>query len=146
MKHKTVLLLSALLCGFVGSAIAEPADNRTVISLSRAHRTIVLEEMRGFLTGLQQITDAIAREDMNAVADAASRLGLAMSHQIPADLKQALPLGFRQQGHAVHSAFDTIALDAQSMEDPGHSLTQLSDTLKKCVACHATYQIQQIAD
>lgn len=49
---------------------------------------------------------------------------------------------FRQLGFSVHRDFDQIALDAESLKDVSYSLSQLSGTLKKCVSCHATYQIR----
>jgi hypothetical protein len=41
----------------------------------------------------------------------------------------------------VHQDFDRIALDAETMGDTRHALTQLGETLNKCVACHAMYQL-----
>jgi hypothetical protein len=142
MKYRTGLFLAALLCCRVGIAADAPADDRTVVPLSSEHRAIVLHEMRQLLTGVQRITAALAQQDMDAVIAAASSLGIVMSHQIPPDLKQALPLEFRQQGLAVHRAFDQIALDAASMQDSRHVLQQFSETLSQCVACHAVYQIR----
>ena len=49
----------------------EGIDPRQVISLSPQHRETVLVEMRQFLSGLQRITTALAREDMETVAVAA---------------------------------------------------------------------------
>ena len=90
------------------------------------------------------MTDALSRDDMEAVSREARALGLVMSHHMPADLKQALPQGFRKLGHAVHSSFDQIALDAESLGDSQHSLSQLGDTLSRCVSCHSMYQIHII--
>lgn len=90
------------------------------------------------------MTDALSRDDMEAVSREARTLGISMSHHMPADLKQALPQGFRKLGHAVHSNFDQIALDAESLGDSQHSLAQLGDTLSQCVTCHSTYQIHVV--
>ena len=128
----------------ISTVVAEEADTRTVIQLSPQHRALVLGEMRQFLSGLQRMTDALSRDDMETVAGEARTLGTSMSHHMPADLKQALPQGFRKMGHAVHSSFDQIALDAESLGDGQHTLSQLGDTLSRCVACHSTYQIHEI--
>jgi uncharacterized protein YggL (DUF469 family) len=69
-------------------------------------------------------------------------MGQKMVHEVPPALRAKLPLEFRQLGFSVHRDFDQIALDAESLKDVSHSLNQLSDTLQKCVGCHATYQIQ----
>lgn len=131
-----------ILFSFISAAVAEAADVRTIIQLSSQHRALVLTEMRQFLSGLQQITSALSRDDMEAVVQAANSMGSSMSHHMPSDLKQALPLEFRKLGHSVHSDFDQIALDAESLGDNKHTLSQLSDTISKCVSCHGTYQIQ----
>jgi hypothetical protein len=128
----------------VSLAVAEEADTRTAIQLSSQHRTRVLTEMRQFLSGLQQMTDALSREDMETVTREAHTLGTAMSHQMPADLKEALPQGFRKLGHSVHSGFDQIALDAQALGDSKHVLSQLGDILSRCVSCHSMYKIHVI--
>jgi hypothetical protein len=57
-------------------------------------------------------------------------------------LKGALPKEFMQLGMSVHQDFDKIAADAQSIKDPKHPLQQLSQTMGKCTACHAIYQIR----
>lgn len=139
---KKLICLFAMLLVSIPVAVAQEADTRTVIRLSPQHRDLVLTEMRQFLSGLQQMTDALSRDDMETVASVARTLGTSMSHQMPADLKAALPEGFRKLGHAVHSRFDQIALDAEAMEDNIHALSQLGDTLSRCVSCHSTYQIQ----
>lgn len=51
---------------------------------------------------------------------------------------------FMQPGMSVHQGFDHIATDAESLKDPRHTLRQLSDVMRKCVACHASYQIRTV--
>jgi len=143
---KKITCLFTMLFASISVAVAEEADTRSVIQLSSQHRTLVLTEMRQFLSGLQQMTDALSRDDMETVTREARTLGTSMSHHMPADLKQALPLDFRKLGHAVHSSFDQIALDAESLGDSQHTLSQLGDILSRCVSCHNAYQIQVIND
>lgn len=118
------------------------ADGRAVLELTPGERAMILEEMRMFLGGVQKMTDALGRQDMPAVAEAARGMGQKMVHEVPPALRAKLPQKFRQLGFSVHSEFDQIALDAESLKDVSYSLNQLSATLQKCVACHATYQIQ----
>ena len=139
---KTRVYLFAMLCAFFSTAVAEEDDTRTVIQLSSQHRSLVLTEMRQFLAGLQQLTVALSQEDMETVASVAHALGSPMTHDVPPDLKQALPEGFRKLGFAVHKDFDQIALDAESLGDSQHTLSQLGATLSRCVSCHSTYQIR----
>ena len=135
-------LLFTALCIFLTPVVAGEGDTRTVIPLSPQHRSLVLTEMRQFLAGLQQLSDALSRDDMEMVARVAHALGSPMTHDVPPDLKQALPEGFRKLGFSVHQDFDQIALDAESLGDSKHTLSQLGATLSKCVSCHSTYQIQ----
>lgn len=140
---KLIASLSAVLCLTALVAVAEESDTRTAIQLTPPQRALVLTEMRQFLSGLQQITAALSQDDMVTVAGVARSLGSPMTHHVPADLKQALPEEFRRQGFSVHSDFDRIALDAESLGDAGHTLSQLGETLSKCVACHTAYQIHE---
>jgi hypothetical protein len=123
--------------------LAPAADGRAVLQLTPGERAMILDEMRMFLGGVQTMTDALGRQDMPAVAEAARGLGQKMVHEVPPALRAKLPQEFRQLGFSVHRDFDQIALDAESMKDVSHSLGQLSATLQKCVACHAGYQIRQ---
>ena len=140
---KTQYFLFTMLCAFLSTAIADESDTRTVIPLSPQHRSIVLNEMRLFLSGLQQLSDALSKQDMETVARVARSLGSPMTHDIPPDLKQALPEGFRKLGFSVHSDFDRIAMDAESLGDSQHTLSQLGATLSRCVSCHNSYQIRE---
>ncbi len=138
----------------VNSAIADEkhsdghmpaADERTVLNLQPGERAAMLQEMRQFLSGVQLITDAVARDDAKAVAQAARSMGKAAVHEVPPALRAKLPVEFRQLGFSVHDDFDQMAMDAESMGDMKHSMTQLAGTLQKCVACHGIYQIQGAA-
>lgn len=121
---------------------APAADGRAVLELAPGERAMILEEMRMLLDGVQKMTAALGRQDMPAVAEAARGMGQKMAHEVPPALRAKLPQEFRQLGFSVHREFDQIALDAESLKDVSYSLKQLSSTLQKCVACHATYQIR----
>jgi cytochrome c556 len=123
-------------------AHAPADDTRAVLELSDTERAMILEEMRLFLSGVQKMTAALAQQDMAAVAAEAREMGVKMTHEVPPALRAKLPQEFRQLGFSVHRDFDELALDAENIKDAGHSLKQLSATLKKCVSCHATYQIR----
>jgi len=138
--NKPVCLL-AVLCVSVSSAVAEETDARTAVRLSPPHRALVLTEMRQFLSGLQQISGALSQDDMDTVATVAHSLGSPMTQHMDPGLRQALPEGFRKLGFSVHADFDLIALDAESLGDSRHTLSQLGETLSKCVSCHEAYRI-----
>lgn len=150
MKHQPAFLAALLSLGMTAAYAEDPHahhhapahDGRTVLELTPAERAMILEEMRMFLDGVQKMTGALAKPDMTAAAEAARGMGQKMVHEVPPALRAKLPQEFRQLGFSVHREFDQIALDADSLKDVSYSLNQLSDTLKKCVSCHATYQIQ----
>jgi len=137
------LLLVALGMGYkfivAGSTIAA-ADGRTAIILERGERDFVLREMRGFLTGLQRIDDALSRDDMQGVAKASRVLGTPETDDVPIAIMGKLPLQFKRLAFGVHGDFDAIAADAERGGTPKHTLGQLSDVLRKCNACHESYR------
>lgn len=141
----TLLALCALSLPVAGAPLAEAAgalERRAVLELKPAERAILLEEMHAFLAGVEQITGALGRQDLPAAARAARALGPALAHEVPAPMRAKLPLEFRQLGASVHADFAQIALDAETLGDVSYSLGQLSATLQKCVACHASYQVR----
>lgn len=149
MKSSKLILAAALALGASAAAAQGPHaapghDGRAVLELTPAERAMILEEMRMFLDGVQKMTAAVAQQDMPAAAGAARALGQQMVGEVPPALRAKLPMEFRQLGFAVHREFDQIALDAETLQDASHSLGQLSATLQKCVACHATFQIRTI--
>ncbi len=141
IKPFAAAVLGALL--FAGAAAAAgPADRRAPLVLLDAERHIVLEEMRNFLAVLQTIADALPREDMKEIARAARSMGSGAANEIPPQTVAKLPEAFKVLAGGVHTTFDLIALDAESLADPRHTLTQVSELLQKCNACHGIYQIR----
>ena len=137
-----LLTIAVLVLKFVVLGTTETtADGRKAIILEPSERAMVLNEMRQFLAGIQNMLDAADRGDAAAIAKIARPLGMAATQHVPAGLAAKLPLEFKTLGHGVHGDFDRIAMDAEAMGDVRLSLRQLGDTMKKCVACHATYRI-----
>lgn len=125
-------------------AQANELDKRQILEVNAMQRMHILVEMRALLSGTQKILHSLSEENMTAVAQHAQSLGTRMAHKTEGQLNGVLPSEFMQLGMSVHRDFDQIAMDAESLKDPKHTLGQLSKTMKKCVACHATYQIQTI--
>ena len=148
MKPIRTLLVAAMLgmLSIAGAAPAagpaKPADQRAPLVLLDEERHIVLVEMRNFLAVLQTIIDASLREDMKEVARAARTMGSGAANEIPPQTVAKLPEAFKVLAGGVHTTFDLIALDAESLGDSRHTLMQLSDLLHKCNACHGIYQIK----
>lgn len=140
IELKKILVIALVF--ITATATAAEIDERQILPLSELQRNHVLTEMRALLSGTQNILDALYKEDMAAVADYARSLGMGMAHKGEDHLKAVLPKEFMQLGVSVHKAFDQIAVDAESLKDPKHTLRQLSESLKKCDACHDNYQIR----
>lgn len=122
------------------------SDGRAEIALAPEDRDLVLAEMRTFLSAVQGITIALTKEETQTIAQQARAVGTAAIGQVPPSLMQALPLEFKTLGRSVHADFDQLALDAEQLGDPEHSLRQLGDILGKCVVCHATYRFAATTD
>lgn len=142
-KHAFTSLVVGLALALPLANAAKPVnpDQRPSLLLLPEERDLVLQEMRSFLSVTQTIADALARDDMKAVADAARTMGSGAANEIPPHVVAKLPDDFKQLAGVVHTGFDTMALDAESLGDTRHTLSQLGDMLKTCNACHAMYQI-----
>lgn len=127
---------------FVSAPLENSADGRRIIRLTEQERGLVLTEMRGFLGSVQQVAAALALNDMQQVAEQARRSGHAAQHAVPPLLIAKLPAPFKKMGFETHASFDQLALDAEQLGDPDHSLTQLGALLQNCVVCHGAYRIE----
>jgi hypothetical protein len=117
-------------------------DGRVAIVVEPPECDLLLQEMRLFLEGLQAMAAGLAKDDLGAVASAARALGSKMTGDVPAALMTKLPIEFKTLGLSVHRDFDQIALDAEGLGLPKHTLGQVSAVMQKCVACHKTYQLR----
>ena len=120
--------------------VSKSSDGRELIHLSPGEKDFVLTEMRLFLTSVQQITRGIAEDDMERVSAQAKKSGKAVQVEVPATLAKKLPLQFKKLGFDTHAKFDQLAMDAEDMGDPGHTLSQLSVLLQNCTSCHEAYR------
>lgn len=148
---KTAWLGLAVSLALAGTAaVAEPAkaapqvigkDDRLKLVLLPDERHLVLLEMRNFLQVVQTMADALTREDMKTVAEVARSMGSGAANEIPPKTVAKLPDTFKMLAGSVHTTFDVIALDAESMGDAKHTLTQMGRLLQTCNACHGIYQV-----
>ncbi|BAO45695.1 hypothetical protein [Thiolapillus brandeum] len=126
--------------GFLGSVEQAP-DGRQALLLTVEERNLVLGEMRAFLVAVQQIIAATNREDMEAAAKAAHKVGMAAQGAVPPGLIGKLPMEFKKLGFSTHKKFDELSLDAAQLGDPQHTREQLAVLMNNCIACHATYSL-----
>jgi len=153
MKKLCLPLVGLLVAALLGmtylfvwrGAVLPASDGRTAILLDAGERDLVLAEMRAFLEAVQQISGAVAADDMPAVRQAAQRVGAAAQQAVPATLVGKLPLEFKTLGFDTHQRFDRLALDAAELGDRTVALQQLSELMLNCVGCHAAYRIDPAA-
>jgi hypothetical protein len=125
----------------IGSTL-KAEDGRIAILLEPGERNLMLKEMRAFVENLQLMSDALSKDDMKGVAQAARAMGMARSQDVPLAMIGKLPLQFKKLAFSVHGGFDAIANDAESIGTTKHTLGQLSEVLQKCVACHSSYRLK----
>lgn len=123
-----------------GSSAKAIDDGRQAIVLNAEERDSLLDEMRGFLETVQGTMDALAADDMIAVAELNAASGMRATAGTPAALTAKLPEAFRQLGVSTHQLFDGIAQEATDMGDQGVIVENIGELLANCTACHATYR------
>lgn len=150
MNKKYLIVIVFLLLVIMGGAyklliqgsVSKSTDGRMAIYLNASERDLVLEEMRAFLDSVQKITKGLSENNMELVVKYAKKVGRASQGETPGTLMEKLPISFKKLGFDTHSKFDLLALDAESLGDRDHALTQLSILMKNCVACHAAHRLQ----
>lgn len=124
-----------------------PADARVAVRFPPQLREHTLGNMRDHLLALQQIQDALARQDYDQAADVAeqrlgmSSLGLHGAHEVAG----FMPAGMQAAGTAMHrqaSRFALAAREASATGDLRPPLAALAAVTGACVACHAGYRLE----
>jgi len=126
---------------FVRGNTAASSDNRTAVVLGAGERELILSEMRNLLGGVQGIMEGINHGDMKQAASAARAVGMASAADVNPALMAKLPMPFKQLGMSVHHDMDDLAQAAESGKPAAELQTMLTNTLTKCVACHASWQL-----
>lgn len=137
-----LLVIAAMAWKFiVAGSTRQATDGRVKVVLDPGEREFVLHEMRGFVSGLQRVTDALSRDDMRGVARASREMGAGKAHDAPVALLGKLPLQFKTLAFGTHRQFDEIAAAAEAADaTPKRTLAQLAAVMQQCVACHEAYQ------
>lgn len=121
-------------------------DGRKAVLLSKENTDFALQEMRQFLSSVQQITEGAIEEDIDKIIAAAEKSGGSVIDNTPPSFMRSMPLAFKKLGYDTHYKFDDIAEDAKAGKGKEHTLKQLNTLLGNCVVCHATYKIERIEE
>lgn len=135
-------------CGILFSSIfASPVvadDGRIALMVTEDQRDFILLEMRTFLESVQGIITAVTEDDMEAVAELASAVGMSEAAKTPPDIVAILPQEFKMLAGATHMGFDLVAVEAQDMGDKEAILIQLGELMQNCTNCHAGFRMDLV--
>jgi hypothetical protein len=119
-------------------------DTRQALPLPAMMAEHQKQNMREHLGAIQAIIAAIVRDDMDAVAKAASRIGYSQAMGQMCEHMGAAAPGFTPMALDFHRTADTIGMAARRGDRAG-VLSSLDRTLQTCVRCHAAYR-QEVVD
>jgi hypothetical protein len=139
-KIKVVALVVAAAC-WLQPVWAQPDDNRIDLNLTPAERAEFLAEMRVMLGSVQGVVQGIAEVDREAIARSARISGNRMARATPAAVRAKMPPAFGELGAPTHMMFEELAIRAET-DDMDMLTRYLGQTLKQCLACHATYKVR----
>jgi hypothetical protein len=137
-----VITIAVFLWFFVRGNTTAGTDHRTAIVLQSSERDLVLSEMRGLLAAVQGILEGANQGNISRIIQSSRSVGMAMAVDESPLLMAKLPLAFKTLGLSVHRDMDDIANAAESGKPVPEVLKMASNTLAKCVACHASWQIK----
>jgi hypothetical protein len=137
-----VVTIAVLVWFFLRGSTTAGTDNRIAIMLHPAEREVVLTEMRGLLVATQGILEGANQGDIPLIIKSARAGGMAGTAEVNPALMAKLPLEFKALGMSVHHDMDAIAKAADDGRPTSELLKMTSDTLTKCVACHAAWQLK----
>ena len=126
--------------------MAAPKDTRQAVKFPKVLREHTLANMRDHLLALQEIQEALAKQEYDKAADIAEhRLGMSsLALHGAHDVAQYMPKGMQEAGTAMHrhaSRFAVAAKDAGATGDVKPALAALAATTAQCVACHAGFRV-----
>ncbi|MFM2407683.1 MAG: hypothetical protein RL358_425 [Pseudomonadota bacterium] len=137
-----VVTIVVLAWVFVHGNTRSGTDGRTAIVLKSTERNLILAEMRTFLSSTQGILEGANQGNRDLVFQAASASAMPETDDEKLVLMAKLPMDFKMLGMSVRSDMAAIAAAAKSTTPTPEILQMTANTLTKCVACHATWQLQ----
>jgi len=126
---------------------AMATDARQKIEMPPMMQEHMLGNMRDHLRALQEIEAALAKKDLDKVADVAEqRLGLSsLEAHGAAHMAPYMPKPMQDIGTAMHRAASRLSQTAQEAAVKGDMAPvqeALSAVLQQCVACHEAYRLR----
>jgi hypothetical protein len=124
-----------------------PSDTREFVKFPPELVEHTIANMRDHLLALQQINEALARnEPEKAGRIAEERLGMSsLRLHGAAEVATFMPQGMQDAGTAMHKAASRFAIEAQNTGVTGDlkpALGALGAVMAACVGCHAGYRLK----
>ena len=128
------------------SMAVPPADARELVKFPEPMRLHTIASMRDHLLSLQEIDEALSKNEFDKAANIAEqRLGMtSLEAHDAAHLAPYMPKGMQEIGTQMHQAASRFAIEAQNASvgnDVHPALAALGTVMQQCVACHATYRL-----
>lgn len=142
-------VVMVIVLGSLGKAPAvelhQPSpDARQRLVLAPAQRDMILVEMRLMLTSVSGIVQGLATGDLSVAEKAARASGMGGAADVNPHIKPLLPKQFLELGIQTHMGFDTIADQIKAGGSHAEILRGLAKLTGNCVACHATYRLDEV--
>ncbi|MGA8033363.1 MAG: hypothetical protein WCB48_13320 [Casimicrobiaceae bacterium] len=128
------------------SMAAPSTDTRELVRFPEPMRLHTIASMRDHLLSLQEIDEALSKNEFDKAANIAEqRLGMSsLEAHDAAHLAPFMPKGMQAIGTQMHQAASRFAIEAQNASvgnDVRPALAALGSVMQQCVACHATYRL-----
>jgi len=125
---------------------ASPSDGRQLVQFPEPMRVHTITNMRDHLLALQEIDEALSRNDFDKASRVAEqRLGMSsLELHGAAHIAPYMPQGMQDIGTQMHRSASRFAVEAQNASvsnDVRPALAALSTVMQQCVACHAAYRL-----
>lgn len=119
-------------------------DHRAAVPLTPMMAWHQKQNMMDHLAAIQEVTDALAKEDWEGVARASKRIETSPQMEQMCKHMGAGTPGFTPDALDFHRRADAIAKAARA-HDAKATLSATSNTLRACTNCHAKYR-QEVVD
>lgn len=137
-----VITLAIFAKFFITGSTSISADHRLAVHLNPSEKDIVLGEMRAVLTAVNGTLRALSKSDFKESSIAAKKAGMGMAVDVNPVILAKLPLEFKKLGMSMHDDFDKFSADLDKGMTEKQAIARLGEITNKCVACHATYRIE----
>jgi hypothetical protein len=137
-----------LVLGLVGGgAGAQPRaaapDTRQRIVVPAPARDQVLAEMRLMLESIHAVLRSVVAGDLAGAEQAARAAGTVVATELDPRIMRELPPAFRELGLQTHRGFDALADRLRAGGGRDEAIQALAGLTGQCVACHATWRLDE---